>query len=129
MTIENLLKAVPPPAATFEAFLGPWEEIEAELGTALPQDYKDFVRLYGLGYFMQFLGVSVPRSQNPNTRLEACVPRASETFRIFAGDEELPYSLWPTPGGLVSFGSTDFGDQLFWLSEGLPSEWRVVVWG
>ena len=38
---------------------GPWEPVEAELGTALPQDYKDFVRVYGSGYFMQFLGIYV----------------------------------------------------------------------
>jgi len=129
MTIENLIKAVPPPAATFEAFVGPWEEVEAELGTALPQDYKDFVRLYGRGYFMQFLGVAVPRSRNPNTRLELRVPRTSEAFRTFAGSEELPYPIWPAPGGLISFGSTDNGDELFWLAQGPPSDWRVVVWG
>ena len=49
MTIENLMKVVPPPEAPFEAFGGTRELIEGELRTALPQDYKDFVRLYGNG--------------------------------------------------------------------------------
>ena len=128
MTIENLLRAVPPPPAPFEAFSGPWESVEAELGTALPPDYKDFVRLYGNGHFMQFLGVSVPRSLNPNTRLELSVPRTCEMFRAFDDRDEFPYPFWPAPGGLVPFGGTDDGDELFWLSRGAPSKWVVVVW-
>jgi hypothetical protein len=127
MTIETLIKVVPPPAAPFEAFGGPWEPIEAELGTALPQDYKDFVRLYGNGYFMEFLGVNVPSSGNPNTRLESQVPVICATFFDF-DDEELPYPLWAHPGGLVPFGGTDNGDFLFWLPRGAPADWGVVVW-
>ena len=111
----------------FEAFAGPWEPIEAELGTALPQDYKDFVRLYGAGYFMEFLGVSVPRSKNPNTRFESEVGLICGTFADW-DDEELPYPMWPDPGGLIPFGGTDNGDYLFWLPQGAPDDWGVVVW-
>ena len=38
MTIEALIKVVPPPAVPDEAYLGPWDAIEADLGTGLPQD-------------------------------------------------------------------------------------------
>jgi hypothetical protein len=125
MTIENLMKVVPPPAEPFEAFSGPWEPIESEIGTALPQDYKKFVQLYGRGYFMEFLGIAVPRAQNPNARLEYQVRAICSTF--FDRDE-LPYPLWPTPGGLLPFGGTDNGDFLFWLPRGAPADWSVVVW-
>lgn len=126
MTIETLIKVVPPPAAPYGAFSGPWEPIEAELGTGpLPQDYKDFVRIYGSGYFMEFLGIDVPRSVNPNIRFEVQVPLTCATF---VNDQDLPYPLWPNPGGLVPFGGTDNGDYLFWLPRGPPSDWGVVVW-
>lgn len=125
MSIKTLLKAVPPPDRPFEAFTGPWEPIEAELGTALPQDYKDFVRIYGSGYFMQFLGVAVPRSNNPNTRFESGVGLVSGMFAML--DEEPPYPMWPAAGGLIAFGGTDNGDFLFWLAQGAPDDWRVVV--
>jgi hypothetical protein len=125
MTIETLLAAVPPPAAPFDAFAGPWDPIEAELGRAMPPDYKDFVRLYGTGHFMEFLGVSIPRSSNPNVRLESFVPRTCEAFR---GVDGLPYPLWPNADGLLPFGVTDDGDQLFWLPRGTPPNWGVVVW-
>jgi hypothetical protein len=125
--IENLLRAVPPPRAPFEAFSGPWEPLEAELGTPLPPDYKAFVRLYGSGYFMRFLGVTVPRSHNPNTRFEHRLRRTCEVFEAF-DDEDRVFPLWPNPGGLLPFGGTDNGDELFWLPQGTPEDWKVVVW-
>jgi len=124
MTIENLIKAVPPPAEPGDPFTGPWEPVEAELGTALPQDYKDFVRVYGHGYFMQFLGIDVPRSRNPNMRLERQVRLVCDGLRQVG---HLAHPLWPERGGLLPFGGTDNGDTLLWLTRGAPEEWRVVV--
>lgn len=125
MTIEALIEVVPPPAEPSGAFAGPWEALEAELGRALPQDYKDFVRLYGLGTFAEFIWVYVPRCSNPYARLEAEVRAVHE---MFLGEEGFP-PLWPARGGLLVFGRTHFGDYLFWLTRGPPDEWPVVVWG
>jgi hypothetical protein len=125
MTIEVLTDVVPPPETPFEAFGGPWEPIEKEAGSPLPQDYKDFARLYGSGYFMEFLGVSMPRSANPNTCFEAQLKQTCDTF---LGLDDLPYAMWPEPGGLIPFGSSDDGDFLFWLPRGAPNEWPVVIW-
>jgi len=125
VTIAALVKVVPPPSVPSEAYYGPWGPIEAEIGTALPRDYKDFVRLYGRGRFMQFLGVYVPRAQSRYVRLEAAI-------RVVCGiafhRDELPFPLWPDAEGLIPFGSTDDGDYLFWLARGEPADWRVVVW-
>jgi len=125
MTIENLIKAVAPPAAPFEAFEGPWAPIEAELGVTLPLDYKDFVRLYGGGSFMGFLGIAVPRCRYLGVRLEHYVPEVSRGFLAL---RDAPYTFWPSPGGLLPFGSTDTADYLFWLTVGPPETWRTVVW-
>ncbi|HEY3695176.1 SMI1/KNR4 family protein [Phenylobacterium sp.] len=102
------------------------EPIEAELGTALPQDYKDFVRIYDEGEFMEFLGIHVPACRSPHVRFEAEVHAVQKAL---LDDEGLAYPLWPNPGGLIVFGKTDFGDYLFWLPHGPPENWRVVVWG
>lgn len=126
MSIEALMEIVPPPAAPSEAFDGPWEPLEAELGRALPQDYKDFVRLYGLGTFVDFIWIYVPRCSLPHARLEAEVRAVHQNF---FNDEEVRQLLWPARGGLLVFGRTQFGDYLFWLTRGPPDEWPVVVWG
>jgi len=128
MTIDALIKAIPPPDAPFEAYSGPWQPFEAALGTPLPQDYKDLVRLYGSGRFMGFFGIWVPVSRSPNLRLLSCVQAVTNMFRLM---EELPYPsypLWPVVGGLLPFGSSDNGDEFFWLCQGAPADWRVVVW-
>jgi hypothetical protein len=58
------------------------------------------------------------------------VPEVRATAQIFASfEDDLPYPFWPSPGGLLAFGKTDFGDYLFWLTHGPPNDWRVVVWG
>ncbi len=124
MPIETLIKVVPPPAAPFEAYDGPWEPIEAEFGVGLPPDYKDFVRLYGNGYFMEFLGVAVPVSAISHMRLTW----GASTVRSMLFDVN-PKLLWPSRGGLLPLGSTDNGDLLFWLTRGATAEWPVVVWG
>lgn len=125
MTIGNLIKVVPPPAEPFEAFLGTWELIEGNLGTPLPQDYKDFVRLYGSGYFLEFLRVKVPRSRNPNVRLETYIPRFCRELRAL---DDLPHPAWPAEGGMIPFGSTDNGDYLLWIARGAPDDWPVAIW-
>ncbi len=118
------MKAVPPPAAPPVTFDGPWAPIEAQLGVVLPQDYKDFMRLYGFGVFLEFLGIHAPNVSSRHARL---VERAREICDDLR-DEERPYSLWPEPGGLLPFGRTDNGDYLCWLMQGAPADWTVVVW-
>ena len=126
MTIENLVGIIPPPAAPFGTFSGPWEPIEAQLGTRLPDDYKDFVRVYGHGDLMGFIGIHVPASWSPYMRL---VQEARATAEAFRDAEDLPFPMWPSPGGLLPFGKTDLGDTLFWLTRGPPADWKVVVMG
>lgn len=125
MTIGNLIRAVPQPLVPYGIFKGPWGPIERQLGGPLPQDYKDFVQLYGRGYFLQFMGIDVPASLNPHMRLER---KAGIVSRSFANYDDLPYPMWPQPGGLLSFGGTDNGDYLFWLPRAQPQGWAVVVW-
>lgn len=126
MTIENLVGIIPPPAAPLGTFSGPWEPIEAELGVRLPDDYKNFVRLYGHGDLMTFVGIHVPVSWSPYARL---VQAARFISKIFKDEEDLPFPMWPSSGGLLPFGTTDFGDTLFWLTLGAPEDWCVVVMG
>lgn len=125
MSIEALTKVVRPPVSPSGVFLGPWEPLEAEIGVALPPDYKELVRVYGSGYWMEFFGLSVPRIENLNICLEYQIPLVCNSFRQLGTAAHL---LWPAPGGLLPLGGTDNGDELFWLSRGPPAEWPIVVW-
>jgi hypothetical protein len=129
MSIERLIQIAPPPAKPDEPFEGPWRPIELEFGRYLPDDYKEFVRLYGLGSFMEFLCVFVPKAKSQWVRIETVnLSVRGDMYFNFTPDER-PYPAWPDPGGLIQCGLTDFGDQLFWLPLGPPDEWKIVVWG
>ena len=127
MTIENLIKAVPPPVAPFEAFKGPWEVIEADLGISLPQDYKDLARLYGNGWFMDYVGIDIPNTQDPNTRLEWRA-EIMRDFYLAMLEDFRSFPIWPDPDGLLPLGGTSGGNALFWLTHGPPADWHIVVW-
>ena len=124
MTIENLITAGPPPVRPTDPFDGPWARAEAEIGTELPPDYKDFARVYGCGYFMDYLNIAIPRCRS-GLPLEQFVP---EITRGFVTLWDAPYSFWPRAGGLLPLGSTENADYLFWLTDGAPEAWRIVVW-
>ncbi|MBN9318691.1 MAG: hypothetical protein BGN86_14645 [Caulobacterales bacterium 68-7] len=124
MTIQNLLKVLPPPAAPTYTFDGPWEPIEAELGTPLPQDYKELARVYGDGYFLDCFGINMPIGSGPYGLL---VPEIYERQKFFV-EEHPSVRMFPQPGGLLACGSVDVGLTLFWLTRGPVDEWPIVVW-
>ena len=123
--IDALLNVVPPPDHPFEAYAAPWEQIEQAIGTVLPQDYKEFVRQYGCGYFMKFLKIYVPVSEYKYRRI---IPHIRDIEYYIGPIEGSGYVCWPNPGGLIPFGQTDNGDRLFWLAQGAPDDWPVIVW-
>lgn len=126
MTIEALIKVVPPPTEPFEAFVAPWAVVETKLGTPLPHDYKEFVRRYGNGLFMELVWISVPLSGGAN-RLEL---GASILNRIFREDfPDFPYAIWPDQDGLLPAGTTENRDCIFWQRAGPPKDWNIIVWG
>jgi len=125
MTIEALIAVVPPPAGPQGAFAGPWEPVEAHLGTKLPEDYKQLARLYGRGTFMELLSVNLPGDRDRRGSLEGELRMAGAMVNYGV---PVPYPVWPEPGGLLNIGLTAFNDRLFWLTRGDPAEWRVVVW-
>ncbi|WP_296596374.1 SMI1/KNR4 family protein [Phenylobacterium sp.] len=125
MSIERLLRVVPPPAEPFEPFDGPWEPVEAFLGTPLPADYKELARRYGRGRFVGSVVVNLPGSRERRGSLEGELHMARDMINL---GMSVPYPAWPEAGGLLNIGLTDFNDRLFWLPRGRPEDWRIVVW-
>jgi hypothetical protein len=106
-----------------------WRAVEGALGFALPQDYKDFVDIYGSGSVDGFLWVLNPFSRNPNLNLFDQAKSRLNAQRGFSKDfgGKAPYPLHPDANGLFPWAVTDNGDVFYWLCKGLPSAWRVVI--
>lgn len=115
-----------PPAKPSEIPDGGWQSVQARLGIEFPADYKEFIARYGTGAIDSFLWVLSPFATNRHLNLfdegRAKLEALSE-LRY----ESIPYPLFPDAGGILPWGVTDNGDVLYWLCNGPPSDWVIVV--
>jgi hypothetical protein len=108
-----------------------WPAVEGRFGTTLPVDYKLLADNYPALNIDNFLAVVHPVGGEDTDSLLEFVERVLGWFRARREDfpEEVPFPLWPEPGGLLPWGSTDNNDHVFWLTIGEPDRWPVVTTG
>jgi len=104
-----------------------WAALEADLGTALPSDYRSLAEAYPLLLIDDFLAVSIPR---PGAEaLWASASREDEILQDLyeMGDTE-DYVPFPQPGGLIRWAESNSGDCFYRrTSPADPDAWPVVV--
>jgi hypothetical protein len=117
--LEQLRRLLPPPAEPLEpAPPGGWAEVEAALGTGLPEDFKAFTELYGSGKVDDFLYLFNPFAEGQDGNL------LFEKDRVLAAYAETR-AKFPARLPLPPF--TDNGDELFWVTRGDPGDWPVAL--
>lgn len=120
----DLLRIAPPPQRSPRPPV--WVEVEAQIGSPLPQDYKWLVDTYGPGSFDGFIHVFQPSVPALPIQLEHQHERSTSTLETLRDrGERIPY---PT-ARLRPFARTDNGDTCYWLClpEKQPDAWQVVV--
>jgi len=125
--MEKLVALLPPPPRPVELppHPGAWAEVEARLGTRLPRDYKALIERYGSVYVDQFLGICNPFSRSFGYNLECRLEMLRGYVERHGLDDARAF--FPAEGGLLPFGTTDNGNNLFWQTSGEPDAWHVVV--
>jgi len=140
--VQDLAAVIPPPAAprvtidTHEKLI----ELYDVFGTRLPEDFIQFHKTYGEGYFFS---VSHKMSANlivygndyhiGNTHggalRQAAMKRLHELRLIKERrPKRVPYPLFCEPGGLLPWGSTTNGVDLCWQVRGdLVDNWKVTA--
>lgn len=141
-SLGELKALVPPPSAVVAP---PWGEAMDKVGFEFPADYRAFVDSYGGGAFErpEYVGLDI---QAPHVNalihggrpgFEGFVAHHLDHVRplfTYPGAVEgmwngEPRPLYPDPGGLLSWGSSQQSDQLFWLTQDAdPDRWPVVGW-
>ena len=128
MSVASLSQIMPPPPVPIDA-VGDWGDVERAIGTNLPNDFKNFIELYGSGTIGRFITVYNPFSFRTEINLidqsRRQLSALQELREEFTWDRV--YSLYPNPGGLFPVAVTDNGDFIYWLTEGIPDEWTIVV--
>ncbi|MEU5011196.1 hypothetical protein AB0G35_13025 [Streptomyces sp. NPDC021749] len=105
-----------------------WADVEARIGTPLPSDYKRLVDIFGDGAFDEFLQLHVPDAYFKSSDIIRHTEWLSGWTRARRSRLWEPYELYPVPGGLLQWASTEQADQFFWLTDGAdPDRWPILI--
>jgi len=134
--VEQLTAFIPPPPNPACNF-GNWQEVETELGTSLPDDFKSFIEVYGTVIIcnslwfhnpFHYVGRDAPGARETPSYLALLLSRFDEMDAVVDGWEHVPFPQFPEQGGLLPIGATDNGDILCWITDGSANEWGTFFW-
>ena len=131
--LESLIKVIQPPKNPNEVGnLQGWIDVEEKLGVKLPNDYKEFISVYGRGRIGDFLWVLNPFSNNTNVNLFDSMEHFQWAYGVSKEKfpEDCPRHIFPENHSLFIWGATDNGDYLFWIYDENkdPNQWKIGVY-
>jgi hypothetical protein len=127
LAIEDLLALVPPPTQpTDPGSESAKAEVEKRLGLPLPKDIYDYASRYGTGMFSDTLIVHNPFAPD-YFDLIGEVSRCYHELKQSEGDAVIPLDVYPTRPGLLVCGSEVNGGMIFWLTDGEPDKWPLIL--
>jgi hypothetical protein len=111
---------------------GDWDEVEAELGTRLPSDYKDLIGDGLACVFDEELLIASPFDPKPGLNLIQTAGRCAWALAYLRHGEPDAYAIaiYPEPGGLLGWGNDGGGGIYHWdTTNPDPDQWTVAVSG
>jgi hypothetical protein len=135
--VELVRQLAPPPEPRYNR--GDWGQVEAEVGTRLPADFKDFIETYGAVVICDmlwlitpfyYIGESayVPLLGEKKTYRELLLSCLREMDAVVGGRDNVPWPDYPERGGLLPIGGTQDAGMLAWITDGEPDEWGTFFW-
>lgn len=124
----------PPPSPKIRLSDDDWLQLFSRLGTRLPQDFVQFHKRYGDGYFYSVshkrsAGISILGGGSRLSFDQAVAKRLTE-LRIIKEKrpKSVPFPLYWEPFGLLPWGRTTNDTDLCWRVHGeLVDNWKVVA--
>ncbi|CAM3200206.1 SMI1/KNR4 family protein [Stackebrandtia soli] len=106
-----------------------WDDIEHELGTGLPSDYKALTDAFGFGCFADRLRLIEPDQWGDRALWIRWLRRLFTDLDSYARQHEpaFPYRFWPQESGLLPWADMDDQEYFCWHTVGEPNEWPIVV--
>lgn len=129
--MDNLIKLLTPPVIPLNTGdEEQWKHFFGVLGTELPTDYIKFIQTYGTGGVDNFLWILTPFLDDENVNFLRRQKEMAEAYiqSKTSFPEYFKHDVFPEVGGLLPWAYTDNGDELYWLTDGKPDEWKVVVY-
>jgi hypothetical protein len=108
-----------------------WDKIESCIGITLPGDYKAVINSYGYGRFGKFITpynpfVAAPMQHNLMLGIDFNLKLYREVQAKYP-DFHPKFPAFPEKGGLLPWGVDEAAGTFYWLTEGEPDEWSIVV--
>ena len=123
-SLAELVKLLPPPNAPEETG-GDWQRVEADLGTALPDDYKEFISIYGTGAISCELWILNPFAGCADFNLFRKLEWLRQNYSAeYPRGGKHPF---PPEGGLIPCGWSNANDFILWSTGGPPNDWGTVI--
>ncbi|MDR0337800.1 MAG: SMI1/KNR4 family protein [Planctomycetaceae bacterium] len=131
MSLSELLQLAPPPmnpiyTGSEEDFL----QIENQIGSKLPDDYKKYIQYYGDCMWYRHICISTPFDpvDNGDYSLWGWHKKNIEHLSLLFKEEYSwhKYPVFPEKGGIFLCGGDIFGEMIAWITEGEPDNWSVV---
>jgi hypothetical protein len=124
-SLQKLVAIVPPPKKPKAVgTAAQWRTAEEKLGHKLPEDYCQFVRVYGSDLFAGFYVVHTPGQRSVHGNL---VDYLGLMASHFAWRNQLEFNIHPSRPGLLVWGHDENGNYYYWLTKGEPDRWTVVT--
>ena len=108
-----------------------WRGAEKALKTKLPADYLSYAQVYGSGQII-CEGVDATTIYNPLAeQYVEWVRRELDSWKEATPepDEDFEFPIFSEPGGIFPLGVNDNGYTIWFLTEGEPDKWPIVVQG
>lgn len=127
VALRKLIAIIPPPKRPIGVGSAErWARTEATLGTALPEDYRQFVHAYGARLFAGFYLINTPGSKGSHSNLVEYHNLIAPSIMSY-DSFDLEYDIHPTRPGLLTWGHDENGHRHYWLTKGKPDHWTVVA--
>ena len=104
----------------------------------LPDDYKLFTNVYGSGRFNDLFYLFNPFDSDGESGnlVNQAFRRDCFGLSVLDSYDEIksidptlcPFLTFPAPGGLLPLGGDLNGGYAFWLTEGMPEEWPLILY-
>ncbi|URZ02827.1 SMI1/KNR4 family protein [Clostridium felsineum] len=126
--LKNIMKSKP--QASNIGDNDEWNAIETQVGIRLPSDYKDFINEYGTGSINEFMWILTPFDEDEYVNFGKRGEEISKAYIESKANnpEYFKHEVFPTKGGILPWGYTENGDELYWLTVGASDEWHVIVY-
>lgn len=107
-----------------------WKEFENKEGIIFPQDYKEIINYYGTGGIGKFLWFLTPFETDENVNYIYKMKVMSDAYRHskLKFPEDFKHNIFPENKGLLPWGFTDNGDELYWETGNKFEDWKIIIY-